>query len=317
SNQLTLKEKKVYNIFLRQLLDQNIEEYQKNKISTTVTDLCRELGIKNRSEIRPLLERLSDTKIKFDHIDKDGKKWEWNSKLISDYGIEKQRNDSVTIIFSQVLSNEILKYNDRYTKLDLVQLNQLTVAHSITLYEMFRRTICNHQEQYKNFTEKELRERLGLQDKYINIKQFNQKVINKSIDDINIHTYLKVELLKMERPNTKENPTDNRVYKFKIKQSEIPISFSKFRDNLQRLDSSKLFYKKGKRTYTLEEQNLNDYDRKGERTRGKKYWLNEDGETIESSKAKKIYESLYSEFCKDTINFIENKLQIEIEDFIV
>ncbi|RYA22161.1 hypothetical protein CRU96_14580, partial [Malaciobacter halophilus] len=42
SNQLTLKEKKVYNIFLRQLLDQNIEEYQKNKISTTVTDLCRE-----------------------------------------------------------------------------------------------------------------------------------------------------------------------------------------------------------------------------------------------------------------------------------
>lgn len=317
SNQLTLKEKKVYNILLRQLLDQNIEDYQTNKIKTTIIDLCRELGIKNRNEIYQLLEKLSDTKIKFDHLFEDGKVYKWNCKLISGFGIEKKRNDSVVVSFDQFLSNEILKHNDRYTKLDLVQINQLSVTHSITLYEMFRKTICNYQEQYKNFNEQELRTKLGLQDKYLDIKDFNKKVINKSIDDINMSTFLKIELLEIQRPNTKKNPSDDRIYKFKIKQGEVPISFSKFRDNLQRLDSNKLTFKQGKRVYTLDYQLLNDKEYDDKNKNSKKYWLNENGNTIESKKAQKIYESLYSEFCKNTIEFIEDKLKIEVEDFMM
>lgn len=310
---LTLKEKKIYNIFVRQLLNKNIDDYSTRTVKTTTVDLCRELGIKNRTEIPRILQKLSDTSIKFFHI-LDDKKYQWNTKLISDFGIEDRNKDSLIISFSEVLTMEILKHNDKYTKLDLVQINELEVSHSITLYEVFRKTICNYSEQYKNYTETELREYLGLKNKYIQISEFNKQVIKKSINDININTFLKVELLKIERPNTKENQTEERIYKFKILQEQNPISFKKFREILCKLDSNKISYKSGKRTYKLDYQLLNDKEFDTVKSENK-YWIDENQNTIPSDKAAKIYEYLYTEFCKSSIDFIENKLEMEVEDF--
>ena len=116
---LSLKSKKVYNLFIRKLLDQNVEDFNTRTISTSVSEITRELGIQNRKEIRGVLEELRKQLITFEHTI-DDKAHIVSTGLISGYALEKRGRESLKIFFDEKLTQEILKYNNRYTKLDLV-----------------------------------------------------------------------------------------------------------------------------------------------------------------------------------------------------
>jgi hypothetical protein len=305
---LSLKAKKIYNIFLRQLLNQNEEEYNKNCITTTITALTKELGIKNRTEISDLLYELKKQDVIFDHMKEDGV-YEIHTSLLSEIHLKKQGRDTVSIHFSPLLANEIKKYNDRYTKLDLIECGRLKVSHSLTMYELFKSKICGFKFQFQNYTEKELREKLGLIDSYEDIRYFNNSVIKKSIQDINENMSIQIQLLKIERPNTKNNPTDERIYKFKIAQelSKI-IGFSLFIDFI-RSRNTPIEYRNGSNTYSLESEGLMSGS-------GKKYWLRAiSGEKTTKKIADSIWKEMYKKFSIDSETFLMT-LNISPNDLI-
>ena len=300
---LSLKSKRIYNIFLRHLLDQNEEAYSTRFIEITISHLLKELGVEHRAEMEELLNELQTQVISFDHKIKESVKVV-STQLIQDYYIDKKNQHSIKVYFSEFLTKEIIKYNDKYTKLDLIEYNNIKVSHALTLYELFKSKICKFKVQFQNYTELELRKKLGLEDTYTDIKTFNQDVIRKSIKDINKSLSLRVELLKIHRANTKDNPTQDRIYKFRIKQdlSKL-IYFTQFR-NLLRKDiriSEPIAYKLGAHTYELQSDNtmlMNDKNHK-------KYWLRESGQKTTTLISKKIWAALYSEFTKDFTRFIK------------
>lgn len=309
SKDLSLKDKKVYNVLLRLLLDQDLRDFQTSTIKTTISQICYMLNIKNRNDINDCLNKLEDTKIVFDHLI-DNEEVQTSTRLITSNSVYKKNENSVIIEFSQLLTKEILINYQRYTKLDLIEMNNLKVGHSLTLYELIKSKLYKYKYQYQNYTEQELRKYLNLEDKYLNIKQFNQMVIRKSIKDINDHTELDLTLLKISK---KDNV---RVYHLQVKYESFSISLSTFRDTMRYLVKNKfqqITFKWRKNIYSLEEQ----MDFGTEKHIGRIYWLNnETGKTISTDLADIVWEELFTKYRTNLMNFIENDLGIQQEDWI-
>ena len=317
---LSIKPKKVYNLFIRKLLDQNVEDFNTRTISTSVSEITRELGVQNRKEIRGVLEDLRKQLIVFEHTI-DDKAYIVSTGLISGYAIEKKGRESLKIFFDEKLTQEILKYNNRYTKLDLIEMNNLQVSHSLSLYELFKSKLYIYRFQNQDYTEKKLREKLGLINEYDNIKDFNQKVIRKAIADINKNTLLKVELLKILRPNTKANPKDERLYKFKLTQDVSKlIKPAQFRDFLKSRGQT-ISHKIRAHTYTLELEEITDsnYRKFENKTEEELYenkvWLRASGDMTTREISFRIWSELFNSFLKDQDKFLEDH-DLDIEDFI-
>lgn len=300
---LTLKSKKIYNILLRQLLDQSEEDFHLPYIATSLSAIAKELGIKNIKEVSEGLDELLSQRILFEHPI-DGKIHTSKTHLISKVSIEKIKQNSVKIYFDNDLKKEILKYNNRWTKLDLIECNRLKVSHSLTLYELFKSKICGYKIQNKNYTETQLREKLGLTDSYKEIRLFNSAVIKKSIDDINKNMSIQVKLLKIERANTKSNPTDERIYKFKIIQNiSKTISLGSFIDFIRSRNKIICMNFKG-HIYSLESDGMFQSDCK--------YWYRViSNEKTTSVIADKIWKELYKRFLEDSQTVL-NTLKIDI-----
>ncbi len=217
---LTARDKKIYNIFIRELLMLNLKQFKTNAINLSVTKISQLLDVTTRTELYKSLDKLRNTDIAFE--DEASKTF---AKMISSYTRPKNnQQDSLRVLFDTDLTDTILRYSDRYAKLDISDINSLKITHSITLYELFIRSLGTFQNQKLHYTEQELRKYLHLQDKYIDIKLFNQKVVKNSIAELNQKTKLKVTYKRV-----KEN--DINIYKFHIKQ-ELVYNFNKFKKSI-------------------------------------------------------------------------------------
>ncbi len=189
-------------------------------------------------------------------------------------------------------------------------MNRLKVGHSLTLYELIKSKLYKYKYQYQNYTEEELRKYLNLEDKYLDTKSFNRSVVKKMITDINDHTELDLTLLKISK---KDNV---RVYHFQVKYESFSISLSTFRDTMRYLIKNKfqqITFKWRKNIYSLEEQ----MDFGTEKHIGKIYWLNtETGKTISTDLANVIWEELFTKYSNNLMDFIENDLGIQQNDWI-
>jgi plasmid replication initiation protein len=305
SKELTTKDKKVYNILLRQLLGQELKDYQTNMIKTTITQICRELNIKNRNDIHSILDKLEDTRIEFLHLI-DNEEYQTKTRLITSNSIHKKNEDSVVIEFSQHITNELLKHYNLYTKLDLIEMNKLSKTHSLTLYELFKSKLFKYPYQYQNYSEKELREILSLNDKYSLFKDFNRYVIKDSIKDINDNTNINIYLLSFK----KDKHTNERIFKFYIEQDKsYTLSFTRFKNIIKNLAISKnnIKYKIKSQIYELS-KTLEGGDKI-------LWWNYKSLKIISNDLAKKIWEQMFQEYNKGPLDFLE-KLKIDIEDFI-
>lgn len=311
SNELSLRELKIYNILLRKLIDQSLADYQSYTVKTSISELSRELGVKNRSDIDVALEKLKWTGIKFDHIPDNGKAMTWSTNLIAGWGVEHKNKDSLKVEFSKYLAHEVLKYSERYVKLDLVEMNALKSSHAFTLYERIKTKLYKYNYQKQNYTEAELRSFLNLEDKYPEIKDFNKAVIKKALADISNHTELTVTLLKQSKTD------EGRVYHLEVRRSGYNITLSSFKKVLRYLaDTNQLnmTVKDGKKKrYSLEEQQVTDHQSRDELSI---MWLNtETGKTVPTDKADELWEAVFLAYRADPVSFVEDNLNLDPSDF--
>lgn len=304
SKELTTKDKKVYNILLRQLLGQELKDYQINMIKTTITQICRELNIKNRNDIHSILDKLEDTRIEFLHLI-DNEEYQTKTRLITSNSIHKKNEDSVVIEFSQHITNELLKHYNLYTKLDLIEMNKLSKTHSLTLYELFKSKLFKYPYQYQNYRESELREILSLNDKYSLFKDFNRYVVKDSIKDINNNTTLEITLLSSKI----DKKINERVFKFFIKQDHsYTLSFTRFKNIIRNIaiKRNNVIYKIKSQSYSLDLTLENDK---------KPLWTNTKTlKIVDREQGIKIWEELFNQFNKGPLDFLE-KLNIDIDIF--
>ena len=146
-------------------------------------------------------------------------------------------------------------------------------------------------------------------------------MIRKAIADINKNTLLKVELLKILRPNTKANPKDERLYKFKLTQDVSKlIKPAQFRDFLKSRGQT-IAHKIRAHTYTLELEEITDsnYRKFENKTEEELYenkvWLRASGDMTTREISFRIWSELFNSFLKDQDKFLEDH-DLDIEDFI-
>lgn len=297
---LTAKDKKIYNLIIRKLLTHNYEDLLKNEIRTSISEITRDLGILNRMDIYKILDILSDTTIKFLEVF-DDKQFLTKAKMISsysrpvetleDYNDESTNisHDNLIIRFDTHLTKTILKYSEKYAKLDINDLNNLKGSHSITLYEIFIKTLKTFEFKKKNMTESELRILLHLQDKYLDIKSFNNQVIKKSINEINQKTKLSIsyERIKIQGQN---------FYKFEINQ-DYKFNFKKFKKCILENYTHYIFlYKNHQYSFA---KDLDD--------KKAKYLLinHRVMKTIQTEQATEIYQFMYSLLNENILKFVQ------------
>ena len=305
--ELAARDKKVYNIFIRELLTLNLKEYKNNEITMTLVELSKKLGVSTKNDLYKSIERLMKTLIRVEEV-KGDKVFKTVSTMISSYTKPKEIDDDfpdiidkLVIRFDTKLTRLILKNADKYAKLDLEDMSKLKISHALTLYEIFIRTLGTYKHQKVNYTEKELRTFLSLENKYLNIRDFTKAVIKKSINELNNKTQLDITF-KREKNENKEN-----VYKFEINQNYI-YSFNRFKKCVIE-NYKELTFKYGKLELTIS-KDLEDKKSKYLIMNARTY------KTLPEEKAKEIWNHLFELLNKDYREFtylflIEKDLNIK------
>jgi len=342
-NSLSVKATKIYFILLRDILKQNVEEFKTRNLYTSESSLVKIMGVKNRAGMKNILQEIRNYYITFIHKfrTKDGKlkEKEVGTGLITKFSIDKKGKQSVRVEFDDDLINEILRLyisDDEkiklfYTELDLGGLMNLKSSNSIRLYEIFKYHLAGHKNQYKDFTEKEIRKKLGIENKYTSINDFNTYVIKKSLEEINKNVPLFIKLIKIVRPNTKDNQTDDRIYKFKVKKiSSNLLSFSNFIEFI-RTSNKTIECKYRSIDYKLyafsDFSKLNDESKKfigidselfDISIKNKNLWkIDKSGKNTTKLVSNSIWKLLYSEYLKNPEKFLfnHNLTKDELDEF--
>jgi len=302
---LTARDKKIYNIFVRELLMLNLRQFKNNEISLSISKISQILGISTRTELYKSIEKLRNTDITF-----EGNASKTFSKMISSYtrpshnNSKEYKSENLTIRFDTKLTETILRYADKYAKLDLSDINSLRISHSITLYELFIRGLGTRNYQKQHYTEQELRKYLHLVDKYLDIKLFNQKVVKNSINELNEKTHLTVKYKRV-----KQNSIN--IYKFEVKQ-EIQYNFNKFkRTILDNVCYRNITFRYKNNEYTFS-KDLND--------KKPQYLIintNTD-KTLYREKAEEIWSFMYKLLCENIEEFVYRFIifkDLDLKDF--
>jgi len=320
NKELTTKTKQIYNSLLIKLLESDTSELIKhNSITTTISHIIRTLGIQNRSNVYDLLSNLLNTTISFNHYDNPKRKT--ITKLISSYDIVPSKEDSLTVRFDTSLVNELIKWNDTYTKLDILEMNDLKITHSLTLYEVFKFKISGYESQNKNYTETQLRDYLALQKKYLEPKIFNRE-LRKWLQEINSKTSLFIVLDKIKKFD------NERVYMFKVKQSLVnDLTIQKFILKIQSYLYSNQditiqdTYRKNK--YCLTIPFTNDLNKNKNKTiEDKPMWCNDNPDskcfwnTVKTDVAMELWKNSYITMKDNPTKWLNQNLQISLEDFL-
>lgn len=306
NRELTARDKKVYNIFLRELLNQNLKEIKTNEIRLSISQVSKLLGVTTRNKLYDSIENLMNTIITFeedytqDWSEKMPKLMKTRAVMISSYSRpveslleydneDPKDNNNLVIRFDTRLTSKIIEHHKYYAKLDLLDLTALKVSHSLTLYELFITALGKNTYQKKNLTEEQIRGYLHLKDKYHELKEFNNKVIKKSINEINKKTKITVSY---ER--TKENKIN--IYRFKI-NLDIKHTFNRFRAtiiNNEVYRNNRLKYKNVEYVLT---KDMDDKKAQYLITNARTY------KTIQKEKAEEIWGFMYELLSKDSTEF--------------
>lgn len=302
---LTARDKKIYNIFIRELLMLNLKQFRNNEIHFSISKISKILGISTRTELYKSIDKLRNTDIAF-----EGCASKTFAKMISSYTRPSENNnneykaENLTIRFDTKLTEIILKYADKYAKLDLNDINSLSISHSITLYEIFIRGLGTRNYQKQHYTEQELRTYLHLESKYLDIKLFNQKVVKNSINELNEKTHLTIIYKRVKEDNV-------NIYKFEVKQ-EVLYNFNKFKKTI--LDNAcyrdiTFRYKNNEYTFS---KDLND--------KTPQYLIinTSTHKTLYREKAEEIWIFMYELLCKNIEEFVYRFIifkDLDLKDF--
>jgi hypothetical protein len=299
SKSLTAKEKKIYNVFLKELCSKPLGDFQNNQINISYSKIAKELDIKNRTELDKAIDEFRNIDVFFEEEFKTSK-----AKMISGITEPKEQSenikfssDSLEIRFDTKLANGILQYYDLYAKLNLAEMATIKNTYALTFYEIFKRHIGTWQKKYMLISQKEIRAKMNVNEKYLETKDFNKYVIKKAIDEINSKT-------KFNITTTKKKVDGEQFYSFKIMHL-ADMNFKTFVETIKSLDIQ-IIYKSNK--YYISQEN-----------KKKVKLIHNDISTkpISSELAEKIWNVLFLEQQKDLLEFCSKRLgHNEIEFFL-
>ena len=311
SKSLSARDKKIYNIFIRELLTLNETEYKDNEIRLSISKLSHILDVSTRNDLYKSIEKLMNTIITFEEeytrtravmISSYTRPVETLLEYDNEGDLREYNPDNLIIRFDTKLTSKIVKYADKYAKLDLEDINKIPISHGITLYEIFIKSMGKYTYQKINLNEAELRKYLHLEDKYKSIKDFNRKVIKQSIEDINENTKLSVIYKRVKEKGI-------NIYKFEVNQ-DYRYNFKRFKKTIiENYTYIEFKYKNNKYVFAKDED-----DKKAQ-------WLICNArtfKTIQTGKAEEIYNFMYELLNKRIMEFVNNFIiekDLDIKDF--
>lgn len=123
------------------------------------------------------------------HISTGNSKKPW--KKINWFGCaEYDGNGNLILCLGEQMRPYVLELNKWYTQYQLKEIIGMKSVYGIRLYEIL--TCSQNKARYTRdeftFEIQELREMLGCEEKYKQIKEFKEKVIEKAVNEINSHT---------------------------------------------------------------------------------------------------------------------------------
>ena len=304
---LTARDKKIYNLLVRELLLLNVNDFKNNEISFNLNDLSKSLGITTRQDLYESLERLLSTIITFE-TPRDNSFLKNHNKgflqtravMISSYSRpiynlleydnenDEYNTKNLIVRFDTKLTETILKYSSNYVKLDLTDISKLKITHSITLYELFIRSLGTFNYQKQNISEADLRKYLHLENKYTDIKSFTSQVIKKSINELNKITKLSISYKRVKIDN-------QNIFKFEINQ-DFRYSFNKFKKCIiENYNYVRFFYNGNQYSFSKDED-----DKKS------KYLIINDKtfKTLQTEKAIEIFKYMYKILNSNSADFV-------------
>jgi len=310
---LTLRQKKMYSYFLRELLQQ---DNKNNEIKISLQDLFDFLKT-TRETYQDDLKKLQKSIITIEEDDK----FITNAVLISSYTEPKNQDKkfdlfkNLTIRFDTRLT-EVLKEIYSYAKLDLRVIRDLKITHSLTLYEIFKRRLIKKSAGKINLTEQDIRKYLNLENKYLDIKDFN-KQLKRWVKDIEDNSQMSINY-------TKRKIKKVNIYYFFV-SDVVLIPFNDFKKKILRIKQiENLIFTYKKRKYFLidiqgeDKLLIQDYEKymKFQTPENLKVW--DKRFTLPKPEAWEMWEDLHAQYLDNSLVFcykffILNDMDISIK----
>jgi len=230
SNSLTANQKKTYNFLIRELLKNDKEILESNKIKVKRKEIENFLKVTKYNDLYSDLDKLIKTIITI-----EDKKTRARSGLISGYIMPKDPfdddadNQYIHIEFNSKLTKTFHKI-EKYIKINIHELRSLKHTHSITLYEILKRQLNNHSNLCKiNLTEHELRIYLNIEkNKYSKPSDFHLYVVKRAVKEIQLKTLIEL--------NYERIKITKGVYQYNFSFSQyIDLSLAQFISKLKSL----------------------------------------------------------------------------------
>ncbi len=307
---------KIYNFIVRELFKQDIGF--NSCVITSYSKIAKSLGYEGKYSNEKILENLNelvDCKIQTKVFNKTRNDWEDNliTHLLS--SIRYNKNEQQLFCYIDLeLRDLILKYHNTFAKLDLIEMKTIKSRHTLKLYELFK-DYSYHKNHKLKLSVADIQEFLNVPQGSIyrkTISVFNRDVLKKAIEEINKKTYMNVSF-KYFRKSIKNHTA---YYIFTIEDINR-YSFNLFKEamiNYCQKVNINLAFKYKKHEYYLEEIQRKNSINYSTANSFNVMFLDKNGKTVQTEKAKEIWQELFYQVNYNTVDFFE-ELNEDIETF--
>jgi len=203
AHKLSAVEHKTYSYLLKLAIDKLAplnEEEQANHngvFDTTFNEIKTVMALTENRQVKSALDKLKDNGIKADNLvlKKGVEKWNVNTNFLAEWKHQREENLIVYQIPNSIM--ELLSEKYIFALIDLKTLSTLNNKHSLWLYEVIT-DYKNISTGSKTYTVDEIRYIAGLSATY-KVGDLKYKILQKSVDEINEKTNLKVSLVVNKR----------------------------------------------------------------------------------------------------------------------
>jgi len=214
---MNLMQRKLYNIFLLVAKEDLEKDISIDYHSVTLSELIKVLGLikPNKQRLKNIIRDLVDIKLEYNYLKKDNDVWGISS-MLNDIEVEfneEMYRTTINFAIPRIVRKAFIKRKS-FAKINLVITNRMRSKYSNVLYELLE---DYKKVQFPTITIEELKDLIGVKDKYKRIVDLKKYALDPAIKEINIDPDIdfkvKYKLIKNGRTYTH--------IKFSMKQKNI------------------------------------------------------------------------------------------------
>lgn len=157
------------------------------------------------SRLDKFLDNLTDKKISFPtDFRVDGQQLRgYINWVASAIPVKNERGElNIRCALSVELRPFLIGLNQRFTQIDFIEVAHMTSGHSIRIFQMCKAYLLENERHGRDTLQleiKELKERLGIANKYKVFRDFKRRVLDKAVEEINEKTRWKISYEALRR----------------------------------------------------------------------------------------------------------------------